>query len=81
MLGILSILATVALGAASDPGTFSSETSRWVTPHLIAALIAVACVTWSFFVIWVKLSNNQHLIAQIMADVRDKRAARGLAVQ
>ncbi len=78
LTAILTAVAVSALGARSDPATGLANSGAWVTPHLAAALTGLVLVSICFFVLWLRLVDNQMLIQRIMKRVHDERLARGL---
>ena len=78
LTAILTAVVVSALGARSDPGTGFANSGAWVTPHLAAALTGLVLVSVCFFVLWLRLVDNQSLIHRIMKRVHDERLARGL---
>lgn len=81
IMGVLSILAIIAFGAAADPGTLRQTTASWVTPHLIAAMVGSTVILIAIFVQATNLHENSEIIHQVVADVRKERQARGLPVE
>lgn len=80
VMGMLAIVGVIALGAAADPATGMRHTADWIIPHLISALTGVAFIGWTFFVEWNHIHENQQMIADVMTEVRQIRAERGLEV-
>ncbi len=78
---ILVILGIVALGAASDPSAGVPDSSAWVTPHYMAALVGVGLIGWSFLVQARNLAANYRIIQEIVAEVQVIRQKHGLAVE
>lgn len=78
MLAMATAVTVSALGARSDPGTGFANSAAWVTPHLLAALIGLVLISFSFMMLWMRLVDNQLLIQRIMQLVHDERVARGL---
>lgn len=78
---ILIILGLVALGAASDPSASVEDSSQWVTPHYVTALVGVGLIGWSFLVQARSLAANYDAINEIIADVQRIRQEYGLAVE
>lgn len=74
--GILTIMAIIILGAASDPSANFSGAANWVTPHLAAAMIGTAIIGYAFFEQVGKIAANYEVIDEIMSRVREIRAAR-----
>ena len=80
-IGMLLVLVTAALGAAADPGTLRSTTSEWVLPHFLTAVTSVTLITFSFLLQAGYIQRNSRIVEQIMSQVRDMRAQRGLEVE
>jgi hypothetical protein len=78
--GMLWAVAMVALGAAADPSTGRAGTPQWVQPHFWGALLGLVWLVWSMRAIYGYTCQQFELIQVILADVREKRAERGLAV-
>ncbi|NBT13234.1 MAG: hypothetical protein EBS56_06590 [Planctomycetia bacterium] len=81
MLGMLAVVAIVALGGAADPASGRPGTQEWVTPHLVGALTLVALIAWLFQAQRPTMRRQHELIEEVLADVRAIRAARGLDVE
>jgi hypothetical protein len=79
--GFCSILTIVALGAAADPGTLRETTARWVTPHLIAAMIGSSIIVIAIIVQAMNLHRNAEIIAEVAEVVKRERISRGLPVE
>ncbi|NDC54382.1 MAG: hypothetical protein EBZ74_08840 [Planctomycetia bacterium] len=81
MLGMLAVVAIVALGGAADPASGRPGTQDWVTPHLVGALVLVAAIA-ALFQAQLPAMRRQHaLIEQVLGEVRAVRKARGLDVE
>ena len=78
LLGILSVLAIVALGAASDPATMRETTLRWVTPHLWAAMLGTVVVVFCLSKQAMNIQANNSIVNEVTAAVRAERKRRGL---
>jgi hypothetical protein len=78
VLGMLTVVALGALGAASDPGTGRPNTASFAPVHQIAALVGFCIVAWTYYRIWLNMADNQEVIARIVAQVQRIRAERGL---
>lgn len=76
--GMLTVLAIVSFGAASDPGANFEGGAQWVTPHMVTAILGTGLITWSFLVQVGKIGANYEIIETILAEVRQIRADRGL---
>lgn len=82
VLGALSILAVVGLGAAAEPTWANAQHSQgYVMPHYLAALAAIALLIASFAAQYLSLDANGKLIETVMGEVRRIRQERGLAVE
>lgn len=81
IMGVLSILAIVALGAAADPGTLRATTGQWVKPHLVIAVMGTCLIVYAIFVQGVNLQRNADIINRVVDEVRRERQRRGLPVE
>lgn len=81
VLGIFSIIAIVALGAAADPGTLRAGTADWVAPHMIAAMVGTSMIVVAILVQAMNLHENAQTIEQVVEAVKRERVARGLPVE
>ena len=79
--GVFAILTTVALGAASDPGTLRTATATWVTPHMIAAMVGTSIIVFAIIIQATNLHANAKIIEEVVAAVKEERIARGLPVE
>jgi len=80
IMGVLSILAIVAFGAAADPGTGRATTENWVTPHMVVAMVGSCVILIAILLQATNLHQNSQVIAEVVADVRKERQLRGLPV-
>lgn len=78
VLGMLTVVAVGALGAASDPGTGRTGTESMAGIHQLAALGGLCMVAWTYYRAWLNIVANQDVIARIVAQVQRIRAERGL---
>jgi len=76
--GMLTVVAVIALGAASDPGTGRPNTQDWADWHLVGALAGVLLIGWSFVVAWNNVFANHRIIQDVIAQVARIRRERGL---
>ncbi|MFM8378791.1 MAG: hypothetical protein ACKOB1_05630 [Planctomycetia bacterium] len=81
ILGMLAVVAIVALGGAADPASGRPGTQDWVTPHLVGALALVAAIAWLFQAQVPTIRRQHELIEEVLGDVRAVRKARGLDVE
>ena len=81
VLGMLAVVAIVALGGAADPASGRPGTQDWVTPHLVGALALVAAIAWLFQAQLPVIRRQHELIEDVLGDVRAVRRARGLDVE
>jgi hypothetical protein len=80
VMGMLTVVAVGALGAASDPGTGRPNTADMTNVHLIAAFAGLAFVCWTYFQAWQNIAENQLVIQEIVGMVARIRRERGLDV-
>ncbi|MDZ4658026.1 MAG: hypothetical protein SH868_10660 [Bythopirellula sp.] len=78
VMGMLTVVAVGALGAASDPGTGRPNTADMASVHLIAALGGLAFIAWTYFQAWQNIAENQLVIQEIVNLVAGIRRERGL---
>lgn len=78
VLGMLTVVGVIALGAASDPGTGRANTASMADFHLVAAFAGLALVGWTFLRAWLNILENQAVIQQILDQVQQVRQERGL---
>ena len=81
IMGVFSILAIVALGAAADPGTLRATTAKWVTPHMLTAMIGSSIIIIAIVVQAMNLQRNAQLIEEVVDEVKQERVTRGLPVE
>lgn len=80
VMGMLTVVGVIALGAAADPATGLPHTRWWVTPHLLGALAGIAFVGGTFYVAWRNIAANHQVIVDVLEHVRQVRLERGLEV-
>lgn len=80
LLGMLAVVAIVALGGAADPASGRAGSRDWVTAHLVGGIGLVAAIAWCFWAQVAAIARQHRLIDEVMAAVREERAARGLDV-
>ena len=78
VMGMLTVVAVGALGAASDPGTGRPDTAAMANVHLAASMLGLALVSWTYYRAWTNIVDNQVVIDQIVEMVRRVRRERGL---
>lgn len=78
VLGMLTVVAIGALGAASDPGTGRPDTASMAGIHQLTALAGLCIIAWTYYRAWLNIAANQDVIARIVAQVQQIRAERGL---
>ena len=78
LLGILTLLGIVSLGAAADPATLRSTTADWVVPHFWAAMLGTAVVVYCLIQQADKIHQNNGLVREITDAVTAERQRRGL---
>jgi len=83
VLGMLAVIAIVALGGAADPGgglAGPGGSRGWVTWHLVGGIGLAALIAWCFQAQLPPIRDQHAVIDEVMAAVRRERAARGLDV-
>lgn len=80
VMGMLGVVAIVALGGAADPASGRPGTQDWVTAHLLGGLGIGAAIGWCFLGQLPKIRAQSRLIDDVMQAVRREREARGLDV-
>ena len=79
LLGILTVIGIIALGAAADPsGANHANAPSFVMPHYLAAMLGILIVTASFWVQATRIAANYAVIEEILAEVRRIRAEKNL---
>ena len=82
LLGILTMLLVIGLGAAADPSGSNFENSAsLVMPHYLAAMAAIVVVGLAFWMQWQVIQENFVLLDEVMRGVRQARAERGLPTE
>ncbi|NCY02280.1 MAG: hypothetical protein EBX36_05075 [Planctomycetia bacterium] len=81
LMGMLFVVAIVALGGAADPASGRPGTQHWVTPHLLGGLGLAAAIAWCFQAQLPPIRRQHGLIEEVMAEVRESRRRRGLDVE
>jgi hypothetical protein len=88
LLGMLTIVGVISLGAAADPATGRIDpatgqliTQAWRPYHLAGAMGGLALVTWTYIAAWNLICANQRVIEEIEARVAQIRRDRGLDVE
>jgi hypothetical protein len=81
LLGILTMLLVIGLGAAADPsGANFKDSASLVQPHYFAAMISLVVVSFAFWMQWQVIQENFVVLDQVMSGVRDARLSRGLPI-
>lgn len=80
VMGMLTAVGIIALGAAAHPGTIRAGTASWVTPHMLGAMLGTAFIAYSFLVQHQRIYANYAIIQRIVAKVKEVRQAKGLDV-
>lgn len=78
VLGMLAVVAIVALGGAADPATGRPGTQDWVNFHLIGSLLLIGAIGLCFQAQLSRIRDQQALIEEVLAIVRQARVTRGL---
>jgi hypothetical protein len=79
LLGMLTVVGVISLGAAADPGTGRPNTEAWAEWHLAGAVFGIAFIAWTFVVAWNNVLANHAIIERLVAEVAEIRRQRGLA--
>ena len=80
LVGMLAVVAIVALGGAADPAAGRKGSSEWVTWHLIGGLGLAGAIAACFQGQLPAIRGQHGLIDEVMDEVRRVRLARGLDV-
>jgi hypothetical protein len=78
LLGMLTVVGVIALGAAADPGTGRPNTQAWAEWHLAGAVLGIAFIGWTFVLAWNNILANHAIIQGLVAQVSAIRRNRGL---
>ena len=78
LLGMLTVVVVIALGAAADPATGRPNTQAWAEWHFLGAGLGIAFIAWTYVVAWGNIVANHAIIEQLVAEVARIRQERGL---
>jgi hypothetical protein len=78
LMGMLTVVGVIALGAAADPATGRPDTKSWADWHLFAALFGILLIAWTYIAAWNNVVANHAIIEQLVAKVGRIRQVRGL---
>lgn len=78
LVGMMTILGIIALGAANDPATGRPNTQLWTNYHLAAAIFGTMLIAWTYIAGWQYIRANQAIIQQIVTEVGRIRREKGL---
>ena len=78
LVGMLGVVAIVALGGAADPASGRPGTENWVTPHLLGGLGISAGIAICFLGQLTPIRAHSVLIDDVMKEVHHARKVRGL---
>jgi hypothetical protein len=78
LIGMLTVVGIIALGAAADPATGRPNTQSWTIYHMSAAMLGFAVIAWTYFAAWQFVWTQNAIIQQIIAEVSEIRRERGL---
>jgi hypothetical protein len=81
LIGMLSVVAIVALGGAADPAAGRPGSADWVTPHLLGGIGLAGLIAVCFQAQRLRIRQQQGLIADLLAAVYEVRRSRGLEVE
>jgi hypothetical protein len=75
---MLTIVAVIALGGASDPATGQPNTKAWAEWHLAGVIVGVFVILWTYVVAWNNVVANHEIIRRVVDQVAEIREGRGL---
>lgn len=78
LIGMLAILVISSLGALSDPMAAFPNGEQFITFHMLAAMLGLGVVGWTFFAQWSHIADNHEIIGQVLTEVQRIRQERGL---
>jgi hypothetical protein len=78
LVGMLAVIAIIALGGASDPATGQPNTKAWADWHLWGAIMGIVLIAWTYVAAWNNIVANNVIINQLVADVARIRRERSL---
>jgi hypothetical protein len=78
LAGMLTIVAVIALGGASDPATGQPNTKAWAEWHLAGVIVGVFVILWTYVVAWNNVVANHEIIRRVVDQVAEIREGRGL---
>ncbi len=78
LVGMITVLGIITLGAAADPATGRANTPTWTIYHLAAAMGGFGVILWTYVTGWQYVWLNHSVIQQIVAEVGEIRRQRGL---
>jgi uncharacterized membrane protein len=82
LVGIVSVIAIVALGAAADPsGANWNRSAQFVMPHYLVAMLGIVLIGTAFWMQISRIAENYVVIEQILAEVERIRAARDVPTE
>ena len=81
LFGMLCVVAIVALQGAADPAAGRSGSEAWVSLHLFGRIGLTGVIAGCLQLQRSKISDQQSLIEEVLAEVRAMREARGLDVE
>jgi hypothetical protein len=77
LVGMMTVVGIIALGAAADPATARENTRDWTNYHLAAALAGTALIAWTYFAGWQYVRENHAIIDGLLAQVAKTRHEHG----
>ena len=80
LFSMLTVVGLSALGAASDPIANLEAGPQLGTFHLLAALVGIAGIAWSYMCQWNYIHMHYTIIAEVMREVHRIRLERGLPI-
>src|SRR6476620_2499151 len=77
LVGMLGIVAVIALGGAADPASLQPNTKAWTNWHLVGAFLGIGLVAWTYLVAWNNILANHAIMTVLVAEVSHIRKDRG----
>jgi hypothetical protein len=78
LIGMLTVVGVIALGAAADPATGRPDTQAWAEWHFLGAGLGITLIAWTYVIAWNNIVANHAIIVQLVAEVARIRQQRGL---
>lgn len=78
LMGMLTVVGVISLGARSDPSTRLPDTQAWAIWHLAGAIAGTVFIAWTYLIAWNNIAAHHAIIEQLVAEVGRVRRERGL---